>query len=576
MEQLWSDEITLRENIVDDMAKAILRLIPETEGNILAFFPGMGEIRACSARLQNALDDAIILQELHGALPLQDQTRVLAPAPAGFRKLVLATNVAESSLTIDDVRCVIDCGYERVPRCDNRSGLTFLETEFISKASAAQRSGRAGRTAPGKAYRLWTRNSHEGRKPFRLPEILDCELSRLMLELALWGADAADLDWIDAPPAASCHEAWELLKVLGAVDDAHRPTALGREIARYPLHPRIGAILAEARTRDLLPLAIEIAALLENRTDTSFPDCADLESHIEHLRRNRDRYRSLRLTMDQLRRLTRSSDILQDTALCGELLLAGFPDRVARLRAKNRTAYTLFNGRGAKIAESDPLFNAPCIAVAELGGRSSGDGTVFKAARLSETFLLERFAHLITERRRCFFDESSLKVLCRKERLLGAILLSDSPAAPEPGELAQGIFDAALKRGIPLVPVSDKPGRALFERILFAHRREPETFPLLDDSALAEQAWHFFPELKALNQLDRLEWSFPLRSLLGNALFDKLNTLYPEKFVTPAGAAHRIDYSTEEPLLSVKLQEMLGVNTAEQLQEVEDILRGVR
>jgi ATP-dependent helicase HrpB len=263
--------------------------------------------------------------------------------------------------------------------------------------------------------------------------------------------------------------------------------------------------------------------------------------------------------MDQLRRLTRTSDILQDTALCGELLLAGFPDRVARLRAKNRTAYTLFNGRGAKIAESDPLFNAPCIAVAELGGRSSGDGTVFKAARLSETFLLERFAHLITERRRCFFDESSLKVLCRKERLLGAILLSDSPAAPEPGELAQGIFDAALKRGIPLIPVSDKPGRALFERILFAHRREPETFPLLDDSALAEQAWHFFPELKALNQLDRLEWSFPLRSLLGNALFHKLNTLYPEKFVTPAGAAHRIDYSTEEPLLSVKLQEMLGV-----------------
>lgn len=559
VEQLWSDEITLRENIAPDMAKAILRLIPETEGNILAFFPGMGEIRSCSSLLQSALPDSIILQELHGSLPLQDQTRVLAPAPAGFRKLVLATNVAESSLTIDNVRCVIDCGYERVPRCDSRSGLTFLETEFISKASAAQRSGRAGRTAPGKAYRLWTRHSHEGRKPFRLPEILDCELSRFMLELALWGADAADLDWIDPPPFNTSHEAWELLKVLGAVDEDHRPTALGREIARYPLHPRIGAIIAEGRSRDLLPLAIELAALLENRTDTSFPDCADLESHIEHLRRNKERYRSLRLTMEQLRRLTRSADTLQDTSFCGELLLAGFPDRVAKLRSKNRTAYTLFNGRGAKLSEHDPLFNAPSIVVAELGGKSSGDGSVFKAAALSDTFLLERFAHLITERRRCFFDESTLKVLCRKERLLGAIILSESPAAPEPGEYAQGIFDAAFKRGIPLVPVSDKPGRALLERILFAHRREPDTFPLFDDPFLAEHAWHFFPDLKALNQLDRLEWSFPLRSLLGNTLFEKLNTLYPEKFRTPAGAEHRIDYSSEEPLLSVKLQEMLGV-----------------
>ena len=559
VEQLWADEITPKEMIVPHMAKAICRLLPETEGNLLAFFPGTGEIRSCAELLKNSLSEKFIIEELHGTLPLKEQSRVLSPAPAGFRKVVLATNVAESSLTIDDVRCVIDCGYERLPRYDNRSGLTFLETEMISQASAAQRSGRAGRTAPGKAFRLWTAPSHQGRKPFRTPEILECELSRIMLELALWGAAPEELSFPDPPPAAACNEAWELLKLLGAVDDERRPTALGRELARYPLHPRVGAILAAGIRRNAAPLAIEIASLLENRSDTTFPECADLETHIHHHRNSKERYRQHRQTREQLHRLTRTQESFQETAFCGELLLAGYPDRVARIRGKNRNAYTLFNGRGGKIAESDPLFNASFIVVAELGGKSSGDGTIFKAAQLSESFLLEHFGSQISERRRCFFDDDSQKILCRKEKFLGAIILSETPAAPEPGEQAQGIFDAALKRGIPLIPRKDKGGAALFERIAFAHRQEPETFPFLDEKALAEEAWPFFPELKALNQIERLEWTPVLRTLLGNTLYEKLNTLFPEKFRTPAGAEHRIDYSGEEPLLSVKLQEMLGV-----------------
>ena len=559
VEQLWADEITPKEMIVPHMAKAICRLLPETEGNLLAFFPGTGEIKSCGAMLKETLHDGFLIEELHGTLPLKEQAKVLAPAPEGSRKIVLATNVAESSLTIDNVRCVIDCGYERRPRSDNRSGLTFLETEMISQASAAQRSGRAGRTAPGKAFRLWTAPSHQGRKPFRTPEILECELSRILLELALWGAEPEELSFPDPPPAAACAEGWELLKSLGAVDEHHRPTPLGREIARYPLHPRIGAILAAGVRQNAAPLAIEIAALLENRSDTTFPECADLVSHIEHLRRFKERYRQHRQSMEQLRRLTRTPECFQEPSRCGELLLAGFPERLAKIRGKNRNAYTLVNGRGGKIAESDPLFNTPFIAVAELGGRSSGDGTIFKAAQVSEEFVLEHFAEHITERRRCFFDENAQKVLCRKERVLGAVILSETPVAPEPGEQAQGVFDAALKRGIPLIPAGDKAGRALFERIAFAHRQEPENFPFFDEERLAGESWQFFPELKSLNQLERLEWSFVLRTLLGNTLFEKLNSSFPEKFRTPAGAEHRIDYSGDEPLLSVKLQEMLGV-----------------
>ena len=559
VEQLWSDVTTPREKIPEDMARAILRMLPESEGNLLAFFPGTGEIKRCAALLEGRLGENVFLEELHGTLPLSEQSRVLSPAPEGSRKVVLATNVAESSLTVPDVRCVIDCGYERLPRTDSKSGLTFLETEMISRASAEQRSGRAGRTAPGKALRLWERTSHAGRKPFRLPEILDCELSRIMLETALWGGKCEEMALPDQPPESARIEAVRLLQDLGALDDSGRPTPAGREIARLPVHPRVGAIIAEGQRRSLTTLALEIAALLENRTDAAFPECADLERHIEHLRRHLKDHRQLRQTLEQLRRLTGAEEKLHSTVYCGELLLAGFPERAAKQRGKNRNAYTLLNGRGGKISETDSLFNSEFIAVAELGGRSSADGTIFKGAQVSKEFILEHYSAQITRRRRCYFDETSQKVLCRKQTLLGAILLSETPALPEPGETAQGIFDAALKRGLPLIPAGDKAGRALCERLLFAHRCEGEHFPGWDEKELAEIAWSYFPDLKSLSQMEHLEWVPVLRSLLGNSTWEELNRLYPEKFRTPAGAEHRIDYSGTEPLLSVKLQEMLGV-----------------
>ena len=561
VEQLWSERTTPREKISEDMAKAIFRMLPESEGNILAFFPGTGEIKRCAALLEGRLPENVFLEELHGTLPLSEQSCVLSPAPAGFRKVVLATNVAESSLTVPDVRCVIDCGYERLPRTDSKSGLTFLETEMISRASADQRSGRAGRTAPGKALRLWEQSSHNGRKPFRPPEILDCELSRIMLELALWGGKCEEMALPDLPPESARNEALRLLQDLGALDETGRPTSVGREIARLPVHPRVGAIIAEGIKRSLGFLAIEMAALLENRPDNSFPECADLESHIEHLRRHLKDHRSMGQTMEQLRRLTRTEEKFHATNHCGELLLAGFPERAAKQRGKNRTTYTLLNGRGGKISETDPLFNSEFIAVAEVGGRSSGDGTIFKGAQVSREYILEHYSSRITRRRRCYFDETSQKVLCRQETLLGAIVLSETPALPEPGETAQGIFDAALKRGISLIPARDKAGRALYERILFAHRCEGEHFPGWDEKKLADAAWSFFPDLKSLNQMEHLEWSGVLRALLGNSNWEELNRLYPEKFRTPAGAEHRIDYSGADPLLSVKLQEMLGVRS---------------
>lgn len=561
VEQLWQHEICLREKIVPAMARAVLEMLPKSEGNVLAFFPGVAEIRNCRKVLESALPDTVLLEELHGSLSLGEQSSVLSPAPAGKRKVVLATNVAESSLTVDNVRCVIDCGYERNPRYNAASGLTFLETEAISQASAAQRSGRAGRTAPGIALRLWDVHSHEGRKSFKKPEICDADLTALALEIALWGARKEELVWLDVPPESSFAEALKLLQQLGALDKEGHPTSLGREIARYPVHPRLGAILAAGIKSRRGYLAAEIASLLENRTDTAFPAESDLTLHIEYLRKNIKKHRSHQQLLEQLVRIAGVPEQFHDSDGCGELLAAGFPDRLGHIRRPGKNGFTLRNGRGGKLPEGEVLPASEFIVAAETGGKSSGDGTIFKYASVAKEYVLEKYSSEITERRVCSFDTDSGKIFCRKESLLGAIVLSSTPVPPEVGEVAQGVFDAALKRGIPLIPESDKGGRALRERILFARRNDPEEFPECDDVHLAETAWSYFPELKTLAQLEKLTWVPVLRALLGESTWEKLQRLYPEKFRTPAGAEHRIDYSRDVPVLAVKLQEMLGVVT---------------
>ena len=559
VEQLWSPDLCPREKIVPAMAQAVMRMLPESEGNLLAFFPGAGEIKRCRELLEGQLSSDFILEELHGSLSLDEQSRVLAPAPPGKRKVVLSTNVAESSLTVDNVRCVIDCGYERNPRYDTNSGLSFLETEAISQASAAQRTGRAGRVAPGKALRLWDIHSHTGRKPFKSPEICESDLSAFALEIALWGARKEELAWLDPPPEGAYAEGVKLLQLLGALDEKGLPTPLGREMAKYPVHPRIGAILAEGLKCRQGALAIEIAALLENRPDPSFPREADLVSHIDYLRSHLKCHRAHKLLMDQLFALTGLQREQLPASDCGRLLLAGFPDRLAKIRRSNQGGYTFFNGRGGQLAEGDLLLGSEFLVVAETGGKSTGDSTIFKAAAVDGDHVLDKFCSHLTERRSCSFDPGSGKVLCRKETLLGAIVLNSTPVPPEPGEAAKGIFETALKRGISLIPDSDKNGFFFRERIAFAHRNDPDEFPDLSDPQLAEQGWSYFPELKTLNQISHLNWSAVLRALLGEETFEKLNRLYPEKFRTPAGAEHKIDYSQNDPLLSVKLQEMMGV-----------------
>ena len=559
VEVRWSDALCPRERIAETMAGAILRAIPETAGNMLAFFPGTGEIAKCAALLKGRTSADVLLEGLHGALPLKEQSRVLKAAPPGFRKIVLCTNIAESSLTVADVRCVIDCGYERRPCYDPGSGLTFLETMPVSQASAAQRSGRAGRVAPGTALRLWPRESHGGRAPFRRPEICSCELTALALELALWGAEPGQLQWLDPPPEAAYDEALTLLRSLGALDREGRPTRKGRQLASYPLHPRLAAMLVRGAELGVPGVAMALAALLENRSDTSFPATADVETQLLYLKKNLKSYRGHKVILDQLRNMLRAEPFSGDMGLCGELLLAAFPERLAKLRRKNGLAYTLRNGRGAVLAEGDILRGSEFLAVAELGGRGAGDALILRAAPLTREEVMPLIAGEIEEKRLCSFDEDTSRVQVRQVRSVGSIVLAEKPVPPEPGELPKALLEHAAEKGIRLISPADKAGSALWERLRFAHRAEPELFPEWDERKLAAGAWTLLPELKALSQLPGISWAPLLKILAGREIMEKLDRLYPEKFRTPAGAEHAIDYSGETPLLRVKLQEMLGV-----------------
>ena len=559
VEQLWSDHLCPRERIPEETAGAALAMLKKSEGNMLVFLPGVGEIKRCAALMEGKTPENVIVEELHGSLALHEQTAVLKKAPGGFRKVILSTNVAESSLTADNVRCVIDSGYERVPKYDPGSGLTRLETLPVSRASAAQRSGRAGRVAPGVALRLWESSSHGGRREFALPEICDCDLTSFALELALWGAAPDDLEWVDPPPQGAYNEGCSLLRELGVLDSSGRISDLGRNICRFPVHPRLGAMLERGKELGGSMLAVEIAALLENRSDNTFPAGADIMLHLEHLRRNMKKYRSHKMLIEQLKNI--ASDRIRNGNCCeaGEILLAAFPDRIARLRRKNGISYTMKNGRGCKLAEDDPLRGSEFLVVAAISGDGRGDGTIRLAAHIDRETVQKHIAGSTEEKRICIFDGESGRAKTLKQTLFGGIIISETPVEPENGELAAAVLECAVKRGIPIIPQEDKAGHALWERLKFAHRMEPERFPCPDEKLLIMEAAGFFSGLKGLNQIEKLQWMPVLRALLGHSLLVQLDEAYPEKFRTPAGAEHRIDYSGNVPMLSVRLQEMLGV-----------------
>ncbi|MBZ8133915.1 ATP-dependent helicase HrpB [Afifella sp. IM 167] len=553
--------------IEERMARAIARALAEEEGSLLAFLPGQGEIRRLAERLAPALPQGAELAPLYGAMELKDQDRAIRPAPAGRRKIVLATSIAETSLTIEGVNIVVDSGLTRRPHYDPGSGLTRLETVRVSRAAADQRKGRAGRTAPGVCYRLWDEPQNAGLAPFDRPEILEAELSALALALLSWGVtDPAALAWLDPPPAAAFAEAKELLSRLGALDAKGLLTAHGRALASFPLAPRLAHMIIAAAARGAEDAAAEIAALV------SEPGLAGRDSDLRHRLETFRAARSgriakarqaakgwARLGREAAGRSREGRGGEDGPASPGALVALAFPERVAKSRGPGGR-FLMASGRGAYCEEADPLAGEPFLAVAELSG-GGADSRILLAAPLERAEI--EAALPLAEAEELSYDAAADRIVARRVRRLGAIELSAERLARFDREKAAALLtDAALARGVESLPWPDET-LSLRARIAFLRRHEGEAWPDLSDEALSDRAGEWLtPALsakKALADLRPGELKNALAALLPWAKMADLDRLAPAEFAAPSGRRLAIDYAGGEPTVAVSPQNLFSL-----------------
>lgn len=550
--------------IEDAVASAIRRALNEESGSVLVFLPGVGEIRRVEERLD--LGPTVDVAPLYGDLSPAEQDRAIAPAPAGRRKVVLATSIAETSLTIEGVRLVIDCGLMRVPRFSLRSGMTRLETVRVSQASSDQRRGRAGRLEPGVCYRLWPEETQRGLLPFTPPEILDADLAPMALELALWGADDATLPWLTPPPASSLATARALLIDLGALDSAGRITPHGRAMARLGQHPRLAHLVLKGRELGQGKVAALLAAILGERDFLRLPPGqrdADLRHRVD-IALSGKRDGALRQIQESARRLMPrpGREERPDVAMTGALLALAYPDRIGRRRAATAGRYLLSGGRGAALPEGDPMANEEFLVVADLDG-STQDSRIFLAAPVGLAEIEELFAGRIVDEEAVQWSEREGAVLARRRRRLGALLLEDKPLArPDPDRLKAAMVEGIRQMGLGALPWSDDLARWR-ERIAFL-RRLDESWPDLSDAALMAtlDGWlsPYLDGISRRSHLTRMDLAAALKALVPWAQQRELDRLAPTHIEVPSGSRVPVDYANPaEPTLSVRLQEMFGL-----------------
>lgn len=534
-------------DLPDAMARAVRAALAEHSGDILAFLPGMGEIR----RTQSALEGcgALVLP-LHGDLPPAEQD--LALTPAAGRRVVLSTSIAETSLTVPGVRIVIDGGWRRAPRMDQATGLTRLDTMRISRAAAEQRAGRAGREAPGVAIRLWSEALHRGLPAFDRPEILEAELSGLALDCAAWGTAPADLPFPDAPPVGALAAGATLLEALGALAQG-RISELGRRMARLGAHPRLAAMMLAAETPAEAALACDIAALLEERDPLGRDASSDIVPRLEaiagHGAGDRIILARIRRAAQQYRRRLGLRD-LDAGGDPGRLIAAGFPDRIAQRRGEPGS-FRLAGGGGGKLPVSDKLSREKLLAVASLEMKLSAQ--IRLAAPLDPAHIAARTTVSVETG----LDPATGSVLARRRRRLGALVLEDRTEPADPAETAAALAQAA---NLPSLPWTDA-ARQLQARVALMHGLEPEAWPDLSDLALAtDRAWlaDHLHGLSRLADLQKLDLHTILRATLDWEQSSRLDRDLPTHLALPGGRA-AIDYAQPVPLAEARAQFFYGL-----------------
>jgi ATP-dependent helicase HrpB len=553
------------------VASAVRRALDEDQGDVLAFLPGVAEIRRAEGLLQGV--DAQVIP-LHGSLPRERQDRALRPSAPGRRRVVLATSVAETSLTVDGVRVVVDGGQARLPRYSPRTGMTRLATVRVSRASADQRRGRAGRQGPGVCYRLWSAAEEATLLPRTAPEILDADLAPLALDLADAGVThPADLAWLDPPPDAAFEEAQQLLRNLGALDEVGRITPHGRRLARYALHPRLAHMVVHGRALGAGDLACELAVLLSERDllgRADGPPDADLSSRLELLRGSGDRLgvdqEAVRRARTEVRACRQSGGSGPSRPSGGSppsaglVLALAYPDRVAQRRPGGGGRFLLRNGMGARV-ESGPLAQEEFLVAAELDGRPT-DGRILLALAVQREALELHFANAIVREDVLTWDRNALAVVARLRRRLGAIVLDEGPVAdPGPEAVRAVLLDGIRQEGLERLPWS--PG-ALHTRarLAFLHRLDPR-WPDVSDEGLSQnlESW-LGPRLgsaRRIRDLRQVDLGQALLDLVPRADRRRLDELAPTHVQVPTGSRILVDYAEPgSPVLAVRLQELFG------------------
>jgi ATP-dependent helicase HrpB len=566
---------------------AVHRAIRETEGDILVFLPGSGEIRAVSDALKKSLQkcpvhEAISTHPLYGDLPFEEQERAILPSLS--RKIILATNIAETSLTIEGVRVVIDGGLTRRLQYDAGSGMNRLMTVNVSQASAHQRRGRAGRTEPGVCYRLYSRHTFQSLIAFHPPEIAISDLSPLVLDVAAWGVtDSAALPWLDPPPPAAWRSAQSLLKDLGALDRQGFITQKGRMMSRLPVHPRLACLLLKAEKLHCPLLGADLASLLSERDIVRFPEAPlrprgvglDLTDRIEILQRWRKEkridgtdpavLRTVDLVARQFRHFMEKGEDKKDQTIDGvveRLLLSAFPDRIAQRRKGSKDRCILQQGRGVKVSEKTRLTGSPYLIAASLDRGEGSEGIIHIAQSIPEQVMREELADQIKTRRRVEWNKQEGRLIAVSEEYLGAVILSAKPLSPSDDEAVLLLCEAIRSRNVSLD--FNRKVRTFQARVLLMRDVFPEeSWPVLSENWLVDhpEKWlkPWLSGITTANQLEALDILPALHRILSFEKMKLLDDRAPEKIRVPSGHTVSIDYiSGDRPILAVKLQEMFG------------------
>jgi ATP-dependent helicase HrpB len=585
------------------VAQHVCRALKEESGDVLVFLPGAREIHRVRALLEaDSLEGNVNVLPLFGELSAADQDMALSPAQNGVRKVVLATNIAETSLTIPGIRVVVDSGLARRSVFDPSTGMSRLETQRISRASADQRQGRAGRLEAGVCYRAWSAGAHRSLAPFSAPEIADADLVPLALELAAWGVrDATDLQWLDAPPTSTLSSARDLLQRLGALDAEGRITAHGREMARLSTHPRLAHMLLKAPVLGATRLAAELAALLSERDllrGSNASRDADVRTRLEYLRSDSDRrmdrgavQRARRSARDFERQLATGESVLApraedargrsdaaqeakyddapwDSANAGPLLAFAYPDRIGRRRSGAEARYTLTNGRGAYFADVQGLGKQEFIVAVDLDDKER-DARILLAAPLDRADIEEHFADRLQREESVEWSDREQAVIARRVLRLDGIVIEEKPAQNvSPDATRAAMLDGIRKLGIAALPWSQE-ARDLQARIEFMRKLDPD-WPDVSDAALAQNldSWlaPFLDGVTRRDHLARVQLTDAVRSLLPWDQQRKLDELAPTHLTVPTGSRIRIDYLDESaPVVSVRLQEVFGLESSPRL-----------